>query len=190
MEPAYFVDINTPPRVIPSSPLEADVLRQIILADRFVFEDEFGSPLGELPIKGGGRLYWDPQWSAELVMHYAVGKHFGGGQFELTVTIYNKHTSSCLGCLQLGTELTLSSVPHPVQGAYDREFWRAQRSIFFVPTWFVLLGVEPSLDLKIKTYENVRRLLAFEDLFRRTREYRDALPHVVLINPERPTAAG
>ncbi len=186
MEKAYYLDEGS--RVIPSSPLEVDVLRQVILADRFVFSTEFPDPLVDLPIKQGGRLFYDPQWSAELIMHYAVGEHLGGGQFELTVSFYSKQTGQCFGTLQLGTALGLSSVPHDVQGAYDRRFWQARRSTFLVPMRCILPNREPSADLQIKTHEKARwRLLAFEDLHTSTREYRSALPHVVLVDPDKPT---
>ena len=50
-------------RVVPSCSLEVNVLRQAILADRFVYDSQFPDPLIALPFKRGGRLYCDPQWS-------------------------------------------------------------------------------------------------------------------------------
>ncbi len=187
MEEAYYLDEG--PRVIPSSPLEVDILRQAILADRFVFDTELPDTLVDLAIKRGGRLFYDPQWSVELIMHYAVGEHLGRGQFELTVTFYNKQTGKYSGTLQLGTALGLSAVPHDVQGAFKKSYWRSRRSTFFLPRWCVLPDREPSADLQIKTHEKAHwRLLAFEDIHQEIREYRSVLPHVVLVDPERLTA--
>ena len=56
MEKAYYDDEGY--RVIPSSPLETDILRQVNLADRFVDDTEFRPQVG-LPIKQGGRLFCD-----------------------------------------------------------------------------------------------------------------------------------
>jgi hypothetical protein len=119
-------------------------------------------------------------------MHYAVGEHLGTGKFDLTVTFYSTQSAKCLGTLQLGSALTPSSVPHDVQPAFNRYYWQARRSTFLLPRWFVLPDREPSTDLQIRTHEKACwRLLSFEDIHHTTREYSDALPHVLLVEPEK-----
>ena len=83
--------------IVPSSPLEIDVVRQVIVPDRFVFDDEIPDELRGLSIRWGGRLFHDAPWSAELAMHYIVGKHLGGYAFELTVTFYSIQTCKSIG---------------------------------------------------------------------------------------------
>jgi hypothetical protein len=172
--------------IVPSSPLEIDVVRQVIVPDRFVFDDEMPGQLRGLAIEQGGRLFYDAPWSDKLVMHYIVGKHLGGYAFELSVSFYSAQTCKSIGSLQLGCALTPSSVPHDVQGAFNKFYWRETRSTFLLPRWFVLSDREPSADLQTKSHEKAAwTLLAFEDLHPTTREYRDALPHVVLVEPEK-----
>ena len=183
MEKLYFLD--QPSRVLPSSPLEIDILRQVILADRFVIDDEIPYELRGLAIRGGGRLFYDPEWSAEFVMHYVAGAHLGGGKFELTVTLYSAQTCKSVGTLELGSALATSAVPHDVQTAFYPGYWRRTRSTFFLPMWFLLPDREPSADLRIKTHEKAAwRLLAFEEFLQESSAC-DNLPHVVLVEPEK-----
>jgi hypothetical protein len=139
--------------VVPNSPLEIDVIRQVILPDRWDVVGETRivahAAVMTLPWEKGGQLIFHPQWSSKLVMHYIVGEILSDGVFNLTITLYDVASGSQIGALQLGVCLAIFGLPHDFQCSF-REM---KRSGFFHPQWGLLPDREPALGIKIKAQE-------------------------------------
>lgn len=155
MEKSYYrLDDNRHlPVVVPNFPLEVDVVRQVILPDRWDVVSETRivthNAVMTLPWKKGGQLIFHPQWSSKLIMHYIVGEVLSDGVFNLTITLYDIASGSQVGALQLGACLAIFGLPHDFQCSF-REM---KRSGFFHPQWGLLPDREPALGIKIKVQE-------------------------------------
>ena len=80
--------------LVPESPLEVDLIRQIILPDEWDLVSETPiesvSKFRILSWTMGGQVVFDSQWSSQLIIHYSVGEHLGNGRFNLIVTLYGE----------------------------------------------------------------------------------------------------
>ena len=102
--------------IAPETPLEVDVIRQVILPDKWDVVSE--SPIVprldvmNLLLRHGGQLVFHGRWSSKLIMHYVVGELLSGEVYDLTVTVYNNTSGSRIGALQLAVCLAKVGGPH------------------------------------------------------------------------------
>jgi hypothetical protein len=144
--------------VAPETPLEVDVIRQVILPDKWDVVSE--SPVVphldvlKLLLKNGGQLVFHGRWSSKLIMHYVVGELLLGEVYDLTVTVYDNTSGSRIGSLQLGVCLVKVQGPHHfIYWPRGRANSEMKRSGFFLPQWGLLANREPALGMKIKVQE-------------------------------------
>lgn len=156
MQERYYDNPEAPsPVVVPDSPLEVDVIRQVILPDKWdaVSETPIVPNRGvmKLLLLHGGQLVFHGRWSSKLIMHYVVGGLLSGGFYDLTVTVYDNTNGSRVGSLQLAACLAKVTGPHHYlfwpSGAANREM---KRSVFFLPQWALDPNREPATGMKIR----------------------------------------
>jgi len=121
--------------VVPESPLEIDIIRQMILPDRWDLVSEAPAEsvlkLGTLSWRLGGQVVFDPQWSSQVVIHYSIGEHISNGGFNLTVNFHGTPPAGKLGTLKLFAALRIFGLPHDFQC----NFSEMARTKFFRPWW-------------------------------------------------------
>jgi hypothetical protein len=133
-------------RVLAESPLETEVLRQAILADKWDLMPEHLAMLGPdryvhamRLCSGGGQAVFHPRFNQQVVWHYRVGEQFPdpvlSGFFEMRVGLFEKQLGTQLGDFKLFACLALLRRP-PFQTGWDGP----PREFFVCPWWYFFSG--------------------------------------------------
>jgi hypothetical protein len=172
---------------VPESPAEVDIIRQAILADRWCVGAERYPP-GEndprfvgLSETFGGQTIFQPEWSAHLVVHYAIGEHFDDGFFDLSITFHSRSAARQLA--QLHIAAALISFRRPL---FQCPWKGPLRDAFYCPWWILLLrAADPGLKLRNSGSTGIQHGALAMPLPRSfvKGDWDPIAPHVALIDP-------
>jgi len=172
----YYLDLGGN-RIVPASPLEANVIRQAILADKWDLPPEQQSIRGaRWPslCSLGGQAVFHPEWSSLHIIHYAVGDHIEDGFFDLKVDIY---------CQRLVASFSLiAALVFDCKPWFQTGWQGCGRSIWLCPWWFLKEHRAKPVGLQLKVHE-AKGPLMLASLSVAAAEWDCLPPHVVLVDP-------
>jgi hypothetical protein len=164
-------------RIVPEAPLEVDVVRQAILADKWDLPHEQQSRRGNrwpLLCALGGQAVFQPEWSPDHIVHYAVGDHLEDGFFDLKVSIFGQR-------LVAGFSLVAALVfeHHP----WFQTGWQGtRRGMWLCPWWYLKRQQANPVGLVLKVAQ-AKGPLMVSSLSEAAAEWDCVPPHVVLVDP-------
>ncbi len=165
-------------RIVPESPLEVNVIRQAILADKWDLPPEQQSRRGaRWPFLSlGGQAVFHPEWSPIHIIHYSVGDHLDDGFFDLKANIYNHQR--LVASFLLMAALVFDSKPWFQAG------WRgSSRNLWLCPWWFLEEQRANPVGLQLKVRE-AKGALMVGSLTAVGSEWDCLPPHMVLVDPK------